>query len=217
MSPKRTRSLLPVAVALVLGALASAAAAQRIEITPFVGYRFGGELEGEIGGLRPDILTPDLEADDGESLGVVVDLALALGLQLEFLVERQETDLQVDLGLFSGAALTRLDIDYYHLGLVYQWPIGPVHPFVGGSLGITRFAPDLAGLDDATRPSGSLGGGVKIFISKNLGFRVEGRLFSTLIEDDDLAFCGPLGSCGRRNTGSYFEQSEIRAGLILAL
>ena len=191
---------------------ATAAAAQDVELTPFVGVRFGGDFVDEFG----DIFV-DLEVEDGSSFGAILDIPLSPSWNLEFFYSHQESELVGDEGLFGNEFfIADLDVDYFHVGAQYYWDNGNIKPFIGASVGATRFAPD--GFDSETRPSVAFSGGVKIMFNDNLGVRLEGRATSTLVDDnDDDVFCR-----GRDRfdcygyDDEYFFQGEGLAGLIIS-
>lgn len=187
--------------------------AQSVEITPFAGYRVGGEFDSDdrFFGFDPF----ELEIEDGESYGVLLDIRLSRSLFLEFTLSRQETRLVEKFGLFDPAFdLFDIDVDYYHVGLLYQWEPGQVRPFITGSIGATRLEPQVSDLGELYRPSLSLGGGAKILFNDHIGLRFEGRAYTTLIEDDDEVYCD-FGDCFRANDTTV-TQGEVRAGLIFS-
>lgn len=188
------------------------------EITPYAAYRFGGELDDvDFDDDFFDLF--DVEADDGGALGVVFDARLGQGgWFLELWASRQETELTENAGFFvPPASLFDLTVDYYHAGFLYEWRPGQVHPFFAGSIGATRFQPEQDGLDDLLRPSFSLGGGVKVMFADNVGLRLEGRLITTLIDQDDDDFCDRRrrDGCFDFDDDIYFYQGEARVGLVL--
>lgn len=188
-----------------------------VQLSVFAAYRFGGEFDGV--GFDDDFFDDfvDLEADDGAGFGVALDVRLTGGLFLELWASRQETELVENEGIFLPVdALFDLDVDYYHAGLLYEWRPGQVHPFFAVSVGATHFAPDDPGLDDLTRPSFSLGGGVKMMLAENVGLRLDGRLISTVVEADDEEFCDHGRFCYDFDDDVYFYQTEARAGLVFA-
>lgn len=197
--------------ALLLGAFQSAAFAQpaRFEITPFAAYHWGGTITTEVS----DLFVADVDVEDSEAFGLIVDVPLSYGLQLELLASRQDSQLELDSGLFDGdLTLADVTLDYYHVGLLWQWGAGQATPFVVVSGGVTRLAPDVPGADSETRGSMSIGGGVKIFVNRHLGFRFEGRGFVTeLSDEDDDRYCNRCYDDEDNN----FTQGEARAGLIL--
>ncbi len=187
-------------------------AGPKVELTPFVGFRFGGEFERTD---RFGFSSSDRELDETESFGLALGIALSRGLQLEFLFSRQDTELLRDEGFFDpDTVLLDLEVDYYHVGVLYQWTPGQVRPFVAASVGSTVFRPESGNVGDESRFSLGFGGGVKVMLGENFGLRFEGRLFSTLIEDDD-DFCDDF-YCYGRDEEEYMVQGEVRGGLVFA-
>ena len=207
---------IPFAFVLLLSAWPPFAAAQgyerdRFEITPTAGYRTGGELSAS----DSELFDVDVEVDESDVLGLKVDIPVGVpGLQLELLAMHQESAFTSDLGLFGeNIELLDVDITYYHAGLLWQWGAGQVNPFVTVSAGLARIDPDLPLVDAEDRFSGSLAGGVKIFFARNVGLRLEGRGWWTVIDEefgDDSRCCRDY----RYNDDLY--QVEATAGLIVA-
>ena len=106
-----------------------------------------------------------------------------------------------------------LELEYWHLGFLYQWAPGQVRPYLVASLGATRFDP--VGLTGETRFSWSLGGGFKLMFSDNVGLRFDGRFYSTLVDEDDDVFCDPFG-CYRLDDSTYLLQGDVKGGIIFA-
>lgn len=187
--------------------LPALAVAQKVELTPFVGYRFGGQIDED---ANVHFGSGDFDIDDDTSAGLILGFAVTRGLQVELIWSHQATRLLEDRGFFGGdAELFDIDLDYYHAGVAYQWVLGQVRPFVGASLGATELNPDEPGLASETRFSIGIGGGVKLMFTRNLGLRFEGRLLATdLVDDDDF--------CRRRCRNDDLTQGELRGGLILA-
>ena len=88
------------ALVLCLLALPSAAVADgdyRWELTPAISYHFGGDFNSEVNGP----LDGDLELDNGPAYGITFDVPLSNNLQLEFLLNYQESDIFFDGGIFG--------------------------------------------------------------------------------------------------------------------
>lgn len=164
------------ALVFLLPLIPAAAAAQvnRFEITPFVGYRLGGEVDNSA-----DIgfdFRSDVEIDEGAHYGLMFDIPLSPNWQLELLASRQSTSFTVDEGLLSPSEnLGDVDLGLYHAGFLLQWGEGQVSPFVVATLGLARLEPDFPELDAENYLSGSFGGGIKVFLAENVGLRFEGR------------------------------------------
>lgn len=179
---KRPPNLALLAAALVLLAGALSASAQPvIEITPTVGYRFGGTLHAE------DATNLEREADleDGVSYGLVIDLPVSKHVQIELLADHQSTGLE-ESTLFAPARNDfDLDVNYYQVGVLGQWPTGRVTPFVVGTIGLASLDPKDSAFSSSQRFSTSFGAGVKLPLSSVVAIRLEGRTFWTYTGDTD--------------------------------
>ncbi|MCP4203555.1 MAG: porin family protein [bacterium] len=202
MSPKTPLILLICLLA------ASAAGAQQVEITPFVGFQFGGWLTDDHG-----FSFDELDIEESESFGLIADFAINRHAQIELLYSLQETELEL-LGFRRLRRSFDLDIEYFHVGFLWQWlPTEEIRPFVVGSLGAVNL--NLEGGEDETRFSISFGGGVKLLFNDHTGVRFEGRFYNSFIEDDEEVFCNPDFCFAYEDTNLLF-QFELKAGFILA-
>lgn len=193
---------------LLLVPAASAAQPLRLELSPYAGYRMNGTV-------KPDnFVSENLEVEESATYGLRLNIPLSRELQLEILANRQESELQIDAGIFEpGEHLGDITLDTVHAGLLYQWGQGQVNPYVVFSAGITRLDPQFTELETESRLSGSLGGGVKVFVNRNVGFRFEARgywvdLKADFNDDDDCRRC--------RDTDDALYLGEANAGLVFA-
>ncbi|HEX6898459.1 MAG TPA: outer membrane beta-barrel protein [Thermoanaerobaculia bacterium] len=151
----------------------------RFELTPFVGYRLEGDFEAS------DFADVDVEVDEGAAFGLIFDIPLDPNWQIELLANRQETAFVSDEGLFNPAAeLGDVTLTHLHVGILFQWGLGQVSPFITGSLGLAHIEPEFDDLDADDRFATSFGGGVKLFLADNVGLRLEGRWYWTDLGDD---------------------------------
>lgn len=189
----------------------------RFELTPTVGYRWGGELDGG----EDAFFDTDLEVDEGAAYGITLDFPLSSNLQLELLASRQSSELQFDEDLFgSETGVADIDVSYYHVGLLWQGRHPRITPFFVASLGVANLDPDVPGASSEDRFSASLGGGVKVFFSENVGLRFEGRGFwSDYDSDDDRDhddFCHYHDDYDDSCYDDSFSQGQVSVGLIFA-
>jgi hypothetical protein len=200
--------------AVLLSALPSAARSQTIEITPIVGYRFGGSLS-VTGTTRGGGMSTGLEVDDAAAWGVHLGYKVDEG-EVELLYSRQATKLQTE-GLFTGVPVLDLDLEIWQFGGNYFFgkDDAQIVPFIGIGLGLTRLLPKSAGLSDETRFSASFVGGVKVWLGRHFGIRLEGRGFFTVLDSDSERVCGSNSGCLFRANTTDLSQAEARAGLIL--
>jgi opacity protein-like surface antigen len=205
------------ALLLLMPLLPAAAAAQvyRFEITPSAGYRFDGRVSAyDDFGNRIDNRNRDLRLDESGTYGVTLDVPLAYSLQLELLANHQSSRFSLDRGLFSGEQrLGDVDLDFYQIGLLYQWGRGQVNPYFAGSLGVARLQPKFAESD--SRFAGSLAGGAKIFFNRNVGLRLEVRGYYTSL-DTSYQNVDDRGLRYRTRVSQGLYQGEGSAGIIFA-
>ncbi len=212
----RSISLKVLAVLLIALWIAPTAAAvddvsRNFELTPFVGYTWGGEFSDEVTGAS-------LKVDEATSYGIMLDIKQDEQRWIELYVSRQPTRLRTESGTFTGNPRFDLNIDYYHIGGTYGAGEGMVRPFIVGTLGVTHMMPDGPGLDSVIKFSMSLGGGVRLYATDRIGFRLEGRWFGTLFDGGGTVFCASGGgaTCAIHIQGDLFSQFLANAGVIVA-
>jgi hypothetical protein len=175
MSKTRTTALLTrlailaITAAAVLGA--PLASAQSIEITPNVGYRWGGEIFKE----DNPALGFDAKLKDSLSYGLIVDIPVTYHVMIELSADHQRTGLREDKLFVPADHGFDLDVNYYHIGIMGQFPGERVAPYVVAAIGVADLQPQTAGLSDTRRFSTSLAAGIKVPIAPHLAFRLEGR------------------------------------------
>ncbi len=146
-----------------------------VEITPFIGYRWGGEIDSV-----DSLFDVDLKVESHNSFGLLVDIPLTKHFQLELLADRQSTSMAEEGPLFSPDLNTinvDVDITYYQVGLLWQWDIRRVKAFVATGIGIAEIDPRFSLAKNEEKLSASLATGIKTQLSKHLGLRVEARGF----------------------------------------
>ncbi|MCU7934627.1 MAG: porin family protein [Candidatus Thiodiazotropha sp. (ex Dulcina madagascariensis)] len=187
---------------MLIGVPSGAPAAESLEFSPFVGYRFGGSFEaiGSDGAL---------EVDDSADWGFTVSQVASKTTRYEFLYSRQDSSLADSTDPNNAFDL---DIHYLHLGGTVDVYQNRFTPYITGGLGMTFMNPGHRGYDDETRFSLSVGGGLKWYPTERLGIRFEMRGYSTLVNSDGALFCD--GGCNLRISGDIFPQFETNLGLI---
>jgi hypothetical protein len=194
--------------------ITSSAGAASFEVTPFAGYTMGGEFSNAETG-QP------LSLNDTSSYGIMLDFKQAMDSKqpgtawIELYFSSQQTKLKADQGAFAGSPSLDVNIEYYHVGGTYGQSEGTVQPFVVGTLGATHMVPKGAGFESETKPSLSLGGGVKLYLTEHIGLRFDARWFGTLVSSNGGMFCSN-GACLVKVQGDLFSQYAANAGLILA-
>jgi len=198
----------------VLLMIPSAALAQnRFEISPFVGWRHGNDIN-DVSGIRVNL-------ESGVAYGFMVDVGITSNVYAEFIYSYRKTNgrLFVPPGLPEAGPVGEFDIegniDYYQGGLLYQWDLRnpKLKPFIVGTLGASSMR---SGDQSSTRFSWGGGAGIKYMFSKNIGFRGEYRLFSTSTNFVGRGgWCDWWGFCYTFLTNQYLYQSQFSAGLTI--
>lgn len=184
---------------------------RRFEVTPFGGYRVGGDfdVEDEQG---VELRSADLEED--VSWGFDLAYYRDRNAYYELLFSRQTTQFDDNDPALAGVDLTT---DYIHFGGTLLFDTEPwVVPYLSLTIGLTRF--DADGFGSEYKFSGSLGTGLRFPVSDRLSFVAGVRGYGTLIDSDTELFCvsgGGQGSCLVRTSGDIFFQGEATIGVAL--
>jgi opacity protein-like surface antigen len=179
------------------------------ELTPFIGYRWGGTIFAD----QTFIFGQDVDVAPSANLGVNFALPLGdTGMKLELMANRQSSELETEGGLFEPEnEVADIDVTYLHAGL--QIPFAQsrnASPYFIVSGGLANFDPQISGVSAENRFSASAGLGVKIPMSDMLSVRLEGRgYYAALEEEDDCTFCDYFYN-------EDFIQGEVNLGLVFS-
>jgi len=179
--------------------------ATRVELTPMAGYQGQENFTDATSGAK-------LRLDGAHSFGLIVDVNVTPNSQVEVLYTSAKSALAPAAG---GPELTDVKIEYLHVGGLLVYGHDRVRPFFGATLGASRFSPNAPGLNSDTNFSVGIVGGVKLFLTKNFGLRLEARGFATQTSGDGAAFCNN-GACRIFYDGDFFWQVTANAGLVIA-
>lgn len=181
-------------IVIVLLGHAAPLRAQGVEITPLSGYRFGGDIF-ETAAAR------QIDSDGAPAVGVVVDVPLGQGLQVEASYSHQQLD------------APRISVDQWQVGGLQEYGSPKVRPFANGLVGLTRYASQA---DSEVRFVVAAGGGVKIFPASHIGVRLDGRVLATFLDaSGTMVLC--VNGCIARLHVSIAWQAEFTAGLVVRL
>jgi len=206
----RSWSLAAAAAAMLAStAPAEAADAPRIEVTPFVGYRMGGEFDVNDTASGSE---QTVDVEDAASWGVDVGIYRDRQSFYEFLYSQQTAGLDTGLPTLKGVDVKT---EYFQLGgtLLYpddQWFV----PYLSLTVGAARFDAQSGGYDSETNFSASLGGGMRIPVGTNFDVTLGLRGYLTFVDSDSEIFCVGSGSlnCLLRTSGSTYFQGEALLG-----
>ena len=185
-------------------------AAQRIEISPFYGYMYGGKLEIQEG---------EININNDQEFGGSVTVEISDFVTGEFIYIRQNSYLEfTDRLLGTTERIFDVATEYYLVGGIKSMEVSEtVVPFGGVNIGVVRYAPQDISLSDEVRFAFGLGGGVKLFISERVGFRVQAHFLFPIQGGGAGIFCGSGGCSGSVGATTSIFQGEVSGGLIFVL
>jgi hypothetical protein len=219
MKTRLTRLLLAAFAVSILGAGAAQAQirAGTTEISPFYGYLFGGEFANGSNSL----FAGRVDVDDHDTFGIRVGYNFSQVSEFEVQASRSDTHfVSHDSGdLFGpgGERLGDLRIDYFLGYGTFNFGHGRAVPYFTIGAGLANLQPSDTAVPshDATRFTGSIGGGLKVFVTPHFGFRFDGRLYSTYLNEND--------TCGNdhdhhhdRHDTHWLNNGELSGGLVFA-
>ncbi len=178
--------------------------ALELEITPLIGYRFGGDFDTSQNEIHNRV-----ELKDETSYGLLTAWSFDRKRQGELLISHYNTNFS-ETADFS-ASNTSLAITYIHLGGNVPIAEGPVPFYLTGGLGLTHLAPSGKQLSDETRFSMNVGIASKIELSERLKLRLDGRVYGTFFNSDSAIFCDEV--CAIYISSNIWVQSEVSVGL----
>jgi opacity protein-like surface antigen len=151
--------------------------AQHVELTPYFGYRFGGEVQDVAEGTTYNF-------KDTAAYGLVLALSPSRveegTTRVEALWSRQDSS--IDLHGNYGLNKVNLTIDEYQLGGRVEKGEDFHREYLSLHAGVTNFAADGFGSD--TKFSFGFGGGVMIYITSRIALRGDVRAFCTVLSSD---------------------------------
>jgi hypothetical protein len=170
-----------------------------------------------LAGYTPDAgldrQAPELDAlgiRGGFTWGGSVSRSLGRRWGAEVLWTRQQSGLE--LGVESGSpALFEFTVADLHGNAVFHFagPDARLRPFLFGGVGATFFSG--GGQPSETKLSWGVGGGVKYFPWRRVGFRGHVRYKPVILADEDAGdFCDPFGFCQ-----GWLHQLELAGGVVV--
>jgi len=174
----------------------------QIRITPFLGYRAGGEFEDAI-------TATTLDLDEAQSYGLIFSKGAEDAM--EFSISVQPTKLNASNDVSSADLF---DIDVMNFMVIGKNILNRESgTFVSGMVGVTHFDPHESGLSSETRFALGVGGGIDYPIANNLSFRLEGRGIGTFLDSSGGIFCSSSRGCAMYADSSLLLQFEVISGL----
>jgi hypothetical protein len=166
-------------------------------------------------------LYDQVEPTDSMSWGFTLGVFLNRNFEVEFIVDRQPSTLEV-----SGTRTVEVDslsLGNYHATLAYNFGNrdSSVRPYFFGGAGATSYSSmSYVGADGQTRDisgqtrfSSTFGGGVKVYRGR-IGARAEVRMTPTYIKSDATGWwCDPYWGCYATSKQQYSSQIQMTSGV----
>lgn len=186
---------------------------QRVEITPYYGFMFAGKL---------GLYQGEINVKDNPNYGIIANFELDRkhGLFLELFYDRLDTRVTFkNYGSLSPQdELFDMFVEYYQLGAHYAKPLSKkaiaFGTFTGG---IARFSPVTPKYGDDYRFAVTMGGGIKYFLTKNVGLRLAGRIKLPIYFAGGGIYLGSGGAGWTLGGGTALFQMDLTAGLTFRL
>jgi hypothetical protein len=141
--------------------------AQRVELTPFIGYQTRSTVYTSLGYLY---------IGDGMDYGGSLDISLGNNRFAEISFSHMMTKLNVDEG-YNERYLCDLGVNYYSIGILQETkPLSKISPYGLFTLGWVNYNPQTDDYSGENKMHFSLAGGIKIKASERIGLRLQARL-----------------------------------------
>lgn len=193
----------------------------RVEITPFAAYTFSEGINFNAADIGSGVTISRLTPKSGVSYGFQADWLASERFAIGFLFNNQHSKLEASILGGGKTELTDMKVRNYHA--VFTIDLAEedarVRPFFFGGLGATQYSPDdIMGnsIQSTTRFSTTWGGGVKTYVSEDIGFRFTGRWTPTYYNSDPAGiWCSPFWAfgCWVVSESNYSHQFELSAGV----
>ena len=200
-------------LAVLLLASVTNGAAQKVELTPFVGYETGAQIYTNLGYLH---------IGDGMNFGGALDVGMGGGRYVELSYNHLASYLSIEEAI-NTRKLCDLATDYYSIGVLQEIkPEAKATPYGSFTLGWVNYRPS-----NPTDPQNdyanenkmhvSLAGGLKIRASEKIGIRLQARLLMPLYYSGTYFSAGTGGAGYGVSGGVYGVQGDFTGGLVIMI
>ena len=196
----------------------STQAQQRFEVTPFAGYESSASYPVSAfstsgGGVVP---VDRLRVDNSVAYGTMLDYSFTENSQFDFMWNRNNTSYDARSILTNSYFHAYdSDIDQFQFGALYMFRNSEVklRPYVVGGVGFTHDS-NNNGTPNRTEFSWSIGGGVKYYVSRHIGFRGDVRYLPTYGSSSNAVYCDPFFGCYNARVSHYLNRANVVGGII---
>jgi opacity protein-like surface antigen len=165
-----------------------------------------------------------VDVDDHGTFGGRVGFLINRSFEIELQYSRTETHFVTQNGgqLFGPDAqpLGDLNIDYLLSYMTFNFGHNRyVIPYITLGAGAARLDPTVPGrnADSETRFTASLGGGVRTMFTRNFGLRFDGRIYTTLLDNNDNNNgCDNHHNNCHNHNNNWLTNGDVTGGLVFA-
>jgi hypothetical protein len=206
MKTKRTR-LLMILVIIVLMTSFIQVKAQKIELSPLIGYETGAYIHYSAG---------QLHIIGGMNYGGSLNVGMGGGRYVELSYTHMAGSLDNETA-GRTEKLADLNVDYYSIGVLQEMkPDAKATPYGLFTLGWVNYRPS-ENYNNENKMHISLAGGIKIRASEKVGLRLQARLLMPLYYAGTAIYAG-TGGAGYGVTGGILGvQGDFTAALVIML
>ncbi|QZE12984.1 hypothetical protein K4L44_10325 [Halosquirtibacter laminarini] len=184
----------------------------RFEVTPMIGFQFGGKV---------DFVQGQLNIRDDMMYGGAVGVHLHPDGDAEFSYSRMDTRADFNSYGILKSGSYNLSVDYFQVGYLHYMKRGALRPFGLISVGATLLNSKDDKVSDTSLFSMALGGGVKYYLNDRVGLRLQGRLLMPMYFDGAGFMVGFGGGGSYSSIGvsatSVMVQGDFSLGLVFQL
>jgi hypothetical protein len=207
MKTKKTFLLTMLIMTFLIGFFTQAKA-QRIELSPLIGYETGAYVNTSLGRIH---------AIGGMNFGGSININLGSGRWAELSFTQLNSSMEYETGLTTNK-LSELIIDYYSAGFLQEMkPGAKVTPYGLFTLGLVNYNPISNTYRNENKMHISFAGGIKINVSEKVGLRLQARLLLPIYYEGSYIFAGSGGAGYGVSGGFRGVQGDFTAQLTLKL
>lgn len=222
MNPKQL-----VGAVLLLMVIGSTLPAQKFQFALVGGYQFGATVDETTQMEGVFSWNEALGISGSGSYGVVFDMRLLPKMKLELSWDRQPTQLNFHEGLINTppdqtsderpvTKLSDLNVDYYLVGLIYDWSPNSLKPFIGASVGMVRMVPE-ENYQTESRFTFAPIVGLQLYVSSLFAFRAHARFMVGNVPEGEL-FSSTADESFRyhHHKDTFMIQYQVGGGVVLS-
>jgi hypothetical protein len=188
---------------------------RKAELSGHIGYQMGGLVDETTKDNGVDSLAQALGIHSAAVFGLIFNYHLTRTLHLELVWDQQPTQIDlIDRATGTTTELTDLRVHYYHAGLVYNWSNSTKQPFLGMTVGMTRYQA-RGDFDSESGFSFAPVFGYKTWMSDHFGLRLHTRVILTNVQAGEL-FSNPVTGFSHTHTKNTWS-TQIQIGVAMTV